>query len=303
VSSDAFNARIDVEAAAAGRAVAFHAVRLDTGETLSREPDRVVPPASVIKLAAMVAAYEMVERGELDLGARRRIAGGTRAPGSGLLRYLSDEAEFSLRDLVQLMIGVSDNVATAEVLRTVGIGRMNRLMASLGYPHFQLIFPPRQEEGPLGQGTATAREVTALLVRISRGDLVSGTASAEMRRHLAGQQYNDQVARYLPFNLYGDDRGESQPVRVLNKTGFSVGVRADAGIVEVGESGFAVATFAWAANDRGFYPEHPGNLLNGTVARLVFERWYGDQLVDISRTTPIPAHIPPSARSALQASD
>jgi beta-lactamase class A len=229
----------DLRAAVEGRArrfpgtFTFFAKNLDTGETVGRGADVVMPPASVIKLAAMATAYRMAHEGGLDLSRRVSLGVGDRYPGSGVLRYLEDGVSLSFRDLIRLMIAVSDNVATRQVLSAVGVGPMNDYMAALGLPNTRMIIPPRPKEGPRGQGSTTARELVRLLTLMASGELVGEYESREMREHLRCQQYGDQVARFLPFNLYAADRGEPSRVRVLNKTGFSIGVRSDAAIIEV----------------------------------------------------------------------
>jgi beta-lactamase class A len=98
-------------------------------------------------------------------------------------------------------------------------------------------------------------------------------ACAAIRDHLGRQQYLDQIPRYLPYNPYAGDLGEERQVTVANKTGFYMGVRADAAIVSAGEVTFVIATMTEGHPDRGFHPEHAGMVLNGRVARLVFDAW------------------------------
>jgi hypothetical protein len=101
-----------------------------------------------------------------------------------------------------------------------------------------------------------------------------------MREHLGFQQYLDQAPRWLPYNLYALDRGLASPVRVLNKTGFSVAARCDAAIVEAPTVTFVIATMADDLLDPGYYPDHPGNLVNARVVRLIFDYWVDPRTLD-----------------------
>ena len=267
----------------------LHAVRLMDNAALSWQPDLLMPPPSTIKLAAMITAYRQADAQQLDLSELHAVDPTDRMAGSGVLRYLQDTATLTLRDHVRLMIALSDNVATVVVLKAIGIGRMNLALQRLHCPNTQLIFPAQTLAGERGRGTCTARELVSLLAGIARNTVASEAACTEMLQHLSCQQYGDQIARYLPFNLYAIDIPQADSanprarLRVLNKTGFAHGVRADAGILVLdGEPAVVISTLTADHADTGYYPDHPGNLMNGIAARLVLEHWYGDELMHMS---------------------
>ena len=96
-----------------------------------------------------------------------------------------------------------------------------------------------------------------------------------MRKHLAKQQHLEQIARELPYNQYAADIGLEQPVQVMNKIGNYVGMRADAAIVTAPQVTFVLATINEGSPDLGFSVDQEGNVLNGRVAKLVFDAWVG----------------------------
>lgn len=120
---------------------------------------------------------------------------------------------------------------------------------------------------------STPRELATLLERIATDAVLTPEACAAIRDHLSRQQYVDQIPRYLPYNPYAMDLGADQAVTVANKTRFYTGVRTDAAIVTAGGVTFVIATMTEGSADPLFHPEHEGMVLNGRVARLVYDTW------------------------------
>jgi beta-lactamase class A len=98
------------------------------------EVDADVPmtPASVVKVPVALAAWRAIAAGELD--ARRRVVVPAigRTPGPVGLSLMDDDVEMSLRDLVSLMLTISDNPATDAVIAAVGLDAVAALLAELG---------------------------------------------------------------------------------------------------------------------------------------------------------------------------
>ena len=108
------------------------ALRLDDSATTALAADDLVTPASVMKVQVALAALDAVETGRLDGSARVRLSAGRRTPGPVGISLLSDDVEMSLRDLVTLMLTISDNVATDAVIAATGLDAVNGLTRGLG---------------------------------------------------------------------------------------------------------------------------------------------------------------------------
>jgi beta-lactamase class A len=91
-----------------------------SGEEVGVAADEPFPMASVCKTPILVAAFRKAESGALDLGRRVAIGRSERVAGSGLLNFFDEGLQPTLRDLLLLMIVVSDNAATDLVLHEVG---------------------------------------------------------------------------------------------------------------------------------------------------------------------------------------
>lgn len=93
---------------------------LATGEEIGARQDEMFPMASVCKVPILATAYRLVDAGKLDLTERVELTDARRCFGSGLLNFFDGGLNPSLRDLLHLMIIVSDNAATDIILERVG---------------------------------------------------------------------------------------------------------------------------------------------------------------------------------------
>jgi beta-lactamase class A len=176
--------------------VAVHDLRSDA--TFGTRPNRIFRPASVIKLAVMVAAFQAREDGVVA------------------------EARFArLRPYLRRMIALSDNPSTTFLVRVLGRDRVNRTMAALGLEHTHLAPRPRRG-GVLVGSTATAEEVARLLAKLARREVVSPQAANEMLLLLGASERRRRIPAGLP---------EHPGLWVGNKTGTLSGLIHDSAVV------------------------------------------------------------------------
>ena len=109
-----------------------HAVALDGSRETGLSADAPVAPASVVKVLLALTAETHMAQGLLDPSARVRLSPEGRTPGPVGISLLSDPVEVSVRDLVALMLTLSDNVATDAVLARVGVDAVNGTAGRLG---------------------------------------------------------------------------------------------------------------------------------------------------------------------------
>jgi beta-lactamase class A len=266
-----------IETVAAGFSGEFglFARNLATGAEVGYRPDAVMPTASAIKVGVLAELYRQADAGLVDLARRLPVTAEDWYGGSGVLKEVAPGIAPSVGDLARLMIVVSDNVATGMLVRLLGKERINATLRAWGLRHTELRWDMQLGGAIRAYALSTPRELARLMELIATDAVVSPDACAAMRDHLRRQQYRDQIPRYLPFNPYAADLGADQALTVANKTGFYPGVRADAAIVATPEISFVIATLTEGSRDPSFSPEHEGNVVNGRVARLVFDAWVG----------------------------
>ena len=113
---------------------------LGTGEEASVRGDESFSSASVIKLAIMIRAFQMVDAKTLDLNARVTIGRADLRDGSGVLQYHDLGLTPTYRDLITEMVITSDNTATDLMVRKIGgVAALNKWLIASGFTHTQMI--------------------------------------------------------------------------------------------------------------------------------------------------------------------
>lgn len=248
---------------------------LTTGECVGVNEDAIMPTASVIKVCILCELYRQTNAGLVDVHERREVTPEDWWGGSGVLKEFAPGLTPTVTDLARMMIVVSDNVATGMLVLLLGKDAINRTMRDWGLRETELIWKLELGADIRDYAVSTPRELARLLELIATDAVLTPGACAAIRDHLSRQQYLDQIPRYLPYNPYAIYVGETPEVTIANKTGFYTGVRADAAIVTARDVTFVIATMNEKSADPSFSPDHEGLLLNGAVAKLVYEAWSG----------------------------
>ena len=203
--------------------VAFYYRPLDGGCAQMYNEMMPLVAASVIKIPIMVEAFRQFESGELNPLATYRIKPEDKMPSCGALNRMHDGLEVTMRDLVELMIVLSDNTATNILIDILGIARVNATLEAEGLKVTRLrrkLFDKAGMEAGLSNHVC-AREIGLLLERMYAGTLVSPEASAQMLEILRNQKLNGK----MPFFL------KPRGIACAHKTGEDDGITHDVGVV------------------------------------------------------------------------
>ena len=207
------------------------------------QDDDVFESASVIKLWIMSCAYELSEKGVLDLDSSVILSEDDMVPGpgvpdyhqdsydghltedmfpeSGILNYLHSGMELTVRDLIRLMILISDNTACNMLIDLLGMDTVNEHIASLGSSKTVLnrrLFDTRPEVRGR-ENMFSLSETAEYFRKMYYGELVSPEASREMCALLQNQQYTYK----MPFFI--------RHIPIAHKTGEDTDIENDVGIV------------------------------------------------------------------------
>lgn len=186
---------------------------LETGEEIALDAEREMDTMSTIKIPLMVEAFEQIKAGRFRLADPYTLQKDDVLPGTGILRSLDPGAVITVKDLITLMIIVSDNTATDVLYRMVGgPEKVTQRMQALGLKStranatarawFEALgaAPSRDEFHRAGKnpyGLSTPREMGVLLERMERGTLVDKPSSELMLQILRGQLYRTRIPRFL----------------------------------------------------------------------------------------------------------
>jgi len=186
---------------------------LETSEEIAIDADRQMEMMSTIKIPLMVEVLEQIKAGRFALTDKYTFVQADSQPGTGTIQRLDPGAVMTVKDLITMMIIVSDNTATEVLYRMVGGPEaVNRRMDALGLKHTRAMNVPSRwfpslrsaptaeqfyREGKYPFGLTTPREMGQLLEMMERGTLVDKNASDLMLRIMRGQLYRTRIPRYI----------------------------------------------------------------------------------------------------------
>ena len=109
-------------------------------------PDQPVPTASVIKLTILLEAIDQVRNGRASLDEKIVLNKDNQVEGSGVLGLMDAPLTLTLKDVLTLMIVVSDNTATNLMIDRFGLDKINEHTRELGlkdtYLYKKVFKPP-----------------------------------------------------------------------------------------------------------------------------------------------------------------
>jgi beta-lactamase class A len=221
---------------------------LETGEEISLNAAQQMDTMSTIKVPLMVEAFRQIEAGKFALTDRVKLREEDKRPGTGIIRSLDASADLSVKDLITLMIIVSDNTATDLMFAKVGgSDPVNQLMSEYGLTQTRAIAPGSvwfaalraarspadfHREAKHPYGLSSPRDMGVLLEKIKTGQAVSKAASDQMLQIMRGQLYTTRLPKYV------------STFRIAHKTGdFLPYIGNDVGIFESQRRNIVVSVF------------------------------------------------------------
>ncbi|WP_432109034.1 serine hydrolase [Streptomyces sp. AA1529] len=255
------------------------------------DADGLALMGSVYKLPLMVAYCRQVDAGALDPRQHLTLPAGDRLPGPTGLSLLRDEVSMSLRDLVVMMMSISDNAAADAVLRQVGTAAVEETCAALGLHRTRLdggaagslarllaetgaesveaalsriadndrAVPPGVYD-PAWAAATTPAELAVLLRAVWLDEAASPGSCAFMRATLGLQPWQHRLAAGFPYD----------EVAVYGKTGTFGAMRHEAGVVELADGrGYTAVVFTQAARADRRLPR--ADAVIGAAARTAVE--------------------------------
>lgn len=283
-NNEVFQRRVKAVRAHFPGTFALAARNLRTGEDLLVDGHALYPTASTYKVPVMIEVFRQEAAGTLSLDEHIPFTEAQRRLGSGVMRDLTLGETWSIRDLLMLMVIVSDNSATRLLLERIGGWEVvNAATKSLGYPTFVLHGPEaraRMEADGLDNRSlaeCSPYDLMQMMAGIAAGTTVSPEACATMRHILSRQHYLNQASRFLGRDQYtGDDDNVTAALRwVGSKSGMMDGMRADTGIWQLPDgTEIAFAIMNEGSADNGYGSEHEGDIANGVLGWSVVAHFW-----------------------------
>jgi len=239
-------------------------VDLKTGQKISINGSQPFPTASVIKVAVALAAFHFSDSGKLDLNQRVLFQESDKLGGAGVLRWMKAGREYSLWNLLRLMITLSDNTATRLAINAIGLENINAYIQQMGLKitiikdSTMLVEPPDSHTN-----FSTPDEMAQILWMIYHHRGLSQKSSKQLIAWMNYQRYRWGIWRGLPPGTY-----------VANKTGHLEGITNDAGIICTKKGNYILSIFTW-----GFKKTRTARRLINEISRVVYEDYTGEKVV------------------------
>jgi beta-lactamase class A len=209
---------------------AVEVMDLSTGYHIGYNAAAAMPAASTIKVPVMVEVFRQLEQGRFDLDRHVTLLASDKDYGSGDLADAPVGSTYSVDELLNKMIDISDNTATNMLIRLVGVGSINRTMIDLGLQRTRLTGYVRTGSWSVRQALESSpADMVHLLTMMAKRELVDDWSSNEMISILEDDQINTLLPEPLP-----------QGIAVAHKTGSFFDTLNDVGIV-YGDAPYVIA--------------------------------------------------------------
>ena len=278
--------------------VALYAQDLTTGKTVALDADTPVQTASVIKLTILYEALQQIREGKAHFEDKITLSHDDQVSGSGILPFFDTPQTLTFKDVLTLMIVLSDNTATNLAIDHLGLKNIDDRIVSLGLKDTWLykkvykppLGPMPADQKTFGLGKTTAREMASVMKRLVACDLdprgASGSVPGQSQgtdhlpnaqtkppcdaamHMLKNQFYRNSIPRYLE----AQDTSEAES-NIGNKTGSLDAVRNDVGVVFTKHGPIVISEFTWANQDQSWTPDNQGEVVMARLAKLIVDAW------------------------------
>lgn len=275
---------VGVAAAQAPQATALHAIltraaadfpgragiwvkHVTTGETAGVRDGETFNSASVIKIPVLVLAFQMAERGEINLDERITIRKQDIRGGSGIFRYHDAGLQPTFRDVLLQMVITSDNTATdLSIAKVGGVAKVNAWLKQKGYADgqrlvqttgdlfakYNALAPADDRNGKTNTdksywlGEITPKSIGLMFEGIEKKTMASAASCDAMLRMLRAQQAGQRRLNHFIQAPVAHKTGDFPPV-LANDVGI---IYARSGPIVVSFLGNAITGNYGEAEDR-----------------------------------------------------
>jgi beta-lactamase class A len=254
--------------AKSGADVAVYFKTLDGKAQWSVRADDVFHAASTMKIPVMIELFHQAHDGKVKLTDTLLVKNEFHSivDGSPYMLNASDDSEGelykaegqkrTLRELCELMITVSGNLATNLLIEKLGVENIRATVHELGADGMNVLRGVEDNKA-FQKGlnnTTTARGLAILLQAIAEGKAVDTASSNEMVAILEWQKFNEAIPAGLP-----------KGIPVAHKTGDITNINHDAAIV------FAKRPFILVILVRGMTEKKDSAALMADISKSLYE--------------------------------
>jgi len=238
-------------------------INQSTHARLEINPDMVFPAASMIKVPIMYEIMRQAAAGIIHLDDSIVVTHGDHVGGAGILSELRPDITMTIKELVMLMIILSDNTATNMLIDLIGMDAINHTMTNLGLKSTVL---RRQmmdfAAARAGKENDTCAADLARLFGVIVGSLdLPHEYCSQMVDILKRQQVRDKLPFYLP-----------EEIVLAHKTGTLPGVEHDGGILFLPVSSYIICILT-----ADLEVNYQGLQLVASIGKIIYDHFVSDK--------------------------
>jgi beta-lactamase class A len=242
--------------------------RLDGTVAWSLQGDKAFHAASTMKVPVMIELFHQAQQGKLKLDDPLPIRNDFHSivDGSAFALDPKEDSEFdlykalgqtrTLRQLCELMITISSNLATNLLIEKLGVENIRATVHAL-HADGMNVLRGVEDQKAFDKGlnnTTTAQGLATLLLPIAKDQAVDAYSSSQMIEILQRQTFNEGIPAGLPTGT-----------RVAHKTGEITKIHHDAAIV------FAPKPFVLVVLVSGMEDRKQSGALIADIAHLAYQ--------------------------------
>ena len=259
----------------------FYYKNLVTGLTYGVREEEAFLAASVIKFPLYLHILAQAETGQLSLEEKLTVRPRDKMPSCGALNQFPGEVQADIATLCRLMIVISDNTATNEIIDVVGMERIRQFCLDHGFTNtwiwrkifYQGCTPPPQVPEGMPYNATTAGDLGRMLEQLADGTLVDEASCRKIIQIMANQRIA-RLKTLLPYSGRADPREEvlrlpeEGHVVVASKGGTleTPPIAHDAGIFYLPDGRYYVVTICTCSSSL----EETTKIIN-EVGRVIYE--------------------------------
>ncbi|KAB3535430.1 serine hydrolase [Alkaliphilus pronyensis] len=224
---------------------------------LRYKENKKFPSASTIKILIMVEALKQVNEGKFTLEQKITAKDSDRVEFSIISEL--NISEYTFKDLIILMIIISDNTATNMLIDMVGYESINKMAGVLGLSSTVLKRKMMDFEAAKAgrQNETSAIDMAKILQKIYNKSILNEEMCEIMIDILKRQKHKDSLSRYI-----------TDEVTIAHKTGELDRLNHDIGIFYLEDIHYILGVFVTDAQDN-----LEAKRIIGSISKLVYEHF------------------------------
>ncbi|UZT81899.1 serine hydrolase [Caproicibacterium sp. BJN0003] len=182
-------------------AVSFYDLNEKSGFSIDGEKKML--SASTIKLVIMAELMRRIHLGDLSLENKIKVTAQMKTGGDGILKALEPGHSFTLKELLTLMIIISDNEATNILIDFLSMASINQMAQTmhLKQAHLGRKMMDSKAQKAGSDNYICAEDIKDIFKSIYEGTCIDKESSKMMLDILKQQQQSNRLQLYLPEEL------------------------------------------------------------------------------------------------------